>query len=46
MLATMERLDAIAAESDQPGAIEFLDRTRWLPALLAALDRPGKPLDA
>ena len=39
MLATMERLYAVAAESDQPGAIEFLDRMRWLPPLLADLDR-------
>jgi hypothetical protein len=40
----MERLYAVAAESDQPGAIEFLDRMRWLPALLADLDE-GTALD-
>jgi hypothetical protein len=35
-LATMERLYAVAAVSDQPGAIEFLDRMSWLPPLLAS----------
>jgi hypothetical protein len=46
VLAVVERLYAVAADSDNLGAGEFLDRLAWLPALLAALDRPGKPLDA
>ena len=40
MLAPQFRLYAIAAETDQPGAIESLDRLSWLPPLLADLDRP------
>jgi len=35
----MERLYTVAAVTDQPGSIEFLDRMRWLPPLLADLDR-------
>ena len=34
MHATLERLYAAAAETDTPGAAEFLDRMAWLPALV------------
>jgi hypothetical protein len=44
LLATTERLYAVAAETDQPGVIEFLDRMSWLPPLLAELDE-GVALD-
>ena len=37
----MERLYAVTAESDQPGAIEFLDRMRWLPALVDEIAADG-----
>jgi len=40
ILAVVERLYAVAADSDQPGAGEFLRRLSWLPPLLADLDRP------
>jgi hypothetical protein len=40
VLAVVERLYAVAADSDNPGAGEFLDRLAWLPPLLADLDRP------
>lgn len=40
ILAVAERLYAVAADSDQPGAGEFLHRLSWLPPLLADLDRP------
>ena len=39
MHATLERLYAAAAETDTPGAAEFLDRMAWLPELLAELDQ-------
>jgi hypothetical protein len=35
VLATLERLYAVALEGDQPGADEFLDRMKWLPGLVA-----------
>ena len=40
IMAVVERLYAVAADSDNPGAGEFLDRLAWLPPLLADLDRP------
>jgi hypothetical protein len=40
IVAVVERLYAVAADSDNPGAGEFLDRLAWLPPLLADLDRP------
>lgn len=40
VLAVVERLYAVAADSDNPGAGEFLDRLAWLPPLLVDLDRP------
>ena len=40
VLAVVERLFAVAADSDNPGAGEFLDRLAWLPPLLADLNRP------
>jgi hypothetical protein len=39
IMAVVERLYAIAADSDNPSAGEFLDRLAWLPPLLADLDR-------
>jgi hypothetical protein len=45
VLATIERLYAVAANGDDPGAGEFVDRLAWLPPLLAELDRPRR-LDA
>jgi hypothetical protein len=44
LLATVERLYAVALEGDYSGAIEFLDRMSWLPPLLAELDQ-GQLLD-
>jgi hypothetical protein len=44
VLATIERLYAMAADDERPGVGEFLDRMAWLPALLERLDRPA-PLD-
>ena len=38
VLATIERLYAMAADDERPGVGEFLDRMAWLPALLAKLD--------
>jgi hypothetical protein len=46
MLATNERLYAVAVEVDDPGAIEFLDRMSWLPALLNDIERDAARLDA
>jgi hypothetical protein len=40
ILAVVERLYALAVDSDNPGAGEFLGRLSWLPPLLADLDRP------
>ena len=45
MIATLERLYALAAEDEHPGVGTFLYRMSWLPPLLADLDQ-GKPLDA
>ena len=44
MIATLERLYALAAEDEHPGVGTFLYRMAWLPPLLAELE-PGKPLD-
>jgi hypothetical protein len=44
VLAVLERLYCVAADTDTACAIEFLDRMSWLPKLLAELE-PGKPLD-
>jgi hypothetical protein len=44
VLATIERLYAMAADDERPGVGEFLDRMAWLPALLERLDPPA-PLD-
>jgi hypothetical protein len=44
VLATIERLYAMAADDERPGVGEFLGRMAWLPALLERLDRPA-PLD-
>jgi hypothetical protein len=41
VLATIERLYAMAADDERPGVGEFLDRMAWLPALLERLDRPA-----
>lgn len=38
LLATIERLYALATSGDHLGADEFLDRMAWLPTLLTALD--------
>jgi hypothetical protein len=35
IMAVVERLYAVAADSDNPGADEFLDRLAWLAPLLA-----------
>jgi hypothetical protein len=40
VLATLERLYAMAADDQRPGVGEFLDRMAWLPALLQRLDPP------
>ena len=40
VLVTIERLYAMAADDQRPGAGEFLDRMAWLPALLQRLDQP------
>ena len=40
VLATIERLYAMAADDERPGVGEFLGRMAWLPALLERLDRP------
>lgn len=37
MLATIERLYAVAIADEYPGAVEFLERMRWLPKLIADL---------
>jgi hypothetical protein len=39
IVATMEWLYAVAAETDTLGAIEFLYRMVWLSTLVAELDR-------
>ena len=40
IMAVVERLYAVAADSDNPGAGEFVYRLAWLPPPLADLDRP------
>jgi hypothetical protein len=45
ILATLERLFAMAGESDTPGAAEFLARMRWLPALVDEIAADGARLD-
>jgi hypothetical protein len=44
ILATIERLYAVAVKGEHPGAAEFLDRLSWLPPLLAKLGQ-GQLLD-
>ena len=40
VLATIERLYAMADDDKRPGAGEFLGRMAWLPALLQRLEQP------
>ena len=44
MIATLERLYALAAEDEHPGVGTFLYRMSWLPTLLADIER-GTRLD-
>jgi hypothetical protein len=44
MVATLERLYALAAEDEHPGVGTFLYRMSWLPTLLADIER-GTRLD-
>ena len=46
VLATIERLYAMAADDERPGVGEFLGRMAWLPTLLAELDQPAKRIDS
>jgi hypothetical protein len=46
VLATIERLYAMAADDERPGVGDFLDRMTWLPLLLANLDAGAAPGDA
>jgi hypothetical protein len=40
VLATIERLYAMAADDERAGSGEFLGRMAWLPALLQRLGQP------
>jgi len=46
VLATIERLYAMAAADERPSVGGFLDRMAWLPPLLANLDAGAAPGDA
>jgi hypothetical protein len=45
LLATVERLYAMALGGDHPGSAEFLDRMSWLPALARDLEHGAAQLD-
>jgi hypothetical protein len=42
ILATVERLYAVALDKGHPGSAEFLDRMAWLPRLVREIERDPK----
>src|SRR4051812_24462347 len=46
VLATIERLYAVAVDGNHPGSDEFLERLMWLPELIRRLEANTAPFDA